>query len=188
MVVQVLRKRFTVEQYHQMIESRILTENDRVELIQGEILQMSPVGRRHAACVDRLVELLVLQLASRAIVRVQNPIQLNNNSEPQPDLALLRRRPDFYSQGHPSPVDILLIIEVSDSSADYDRQVKVPVYAQDGIREVWLVDLNAQIIEVYRESSGNEYQVKQKFSCGQTVSPLSFPEFSLSVEQIFSEE
>jgi Uma2 family endonuclease len=176
-----------VEQYHQMIESRILTESDRMELIQGEILQMSPVGRRHAACVDRLVELLVLQLASQAIVRVQNPIQLNNHSEPQPDLALLRRRPDFYAQGHPTPDDILLIIEVSDSSADYDREVKVPVYAQDGIFEVWLIDLNAQTLEVYREPSGKDYQVKQKFSRGQTVSPLSFPELSLTIEQIFSE-
>lgn len=187
MVVHILRKRFTVEQYHQMIESRILTEDDRVELIQGEILQMSPVGRRHAACVDRLVEFLILQLASQAIVRVQSPIQLNDNSEPQPDLALLRRRTDFYQQGHPTPIDIFLIIEVSDSTIDYDREVKVPVYAQNGILEVWLIDLNTQSIEVYRESSGTDYRSKQSFSRGQVLSPLSFPDLTLTVAQIFAE-
>jgi Uma2 family endonuclease len=107
MTVQILRKKFTVGQYHQMIESGILTDRDRVELLQGEIIEMSPIGMQHAACVDRLNELLVRELGTRAIVRVQNPIQLSTRSEPQPDFAILQRRSDFYANGHPQPQDVL---------------------------------------------------------------------------------
>ena len=120
-----------------MIDSGILTPDDRVELIQGEIVQMSPIGRRHAAGVNRLVRIFTRLLGERIIVSSQNPVELNNNSEPQPDLALLLPRPDFYESGHPQPKDILLLVEVADTTANYDREVKIPLYAKDSIIEVF---------------------------------------------------
>lgn len=184
MAIQILRKKFTVGQYYQMIESGILSERDRVELIKGEIIEMFPVGRRHAACVDRLTELFVLRLASKAIVRTQNPIQLSNDSEPQPDLALLRRRDDFYEIGHPKPEDVFLVIEVSDTTVDFDREIKIPTYAEEGIAEAWLVDLNAQTIEVYREPTASRYQQVQQFIQSQSLFLQAFPEIQFSVSQI----
>ena len=131
MAVELRRYRFTTTEYDRMAEAGVLGEDDRVELIEGEILEMSPMGRRHAACVDRLTRLLVRGVGDAAIVRVQNPIVLSDHNEPQPDLALLRPRVDFYTAEHPGPEDALLVVEVSDSSVEYDRQIKVPLYAQD---------------------------------------------------------
>ena len=184
MAVQILRKKFTVGQYHQMIESGILTDRDRVELIKGEIIEMSPVGRRHAACVDRLTELFVLRLASKVIVRTQNPIRLSDDSEPQPDLALLRRRNDFYEMGHPQPEDIFLVIEVSDTTADFDREIKIPTYAQEGITEAWLVDLDAQVIEIYQQPTAASYQSKQQLHRGQTITVPGFPDVQFALGQL----
>jgi Uma2 family endonuclease len=184
MTVQILRKKFTVGQYHQMIESGILTERDRVELLQGEIIEMSPVGRQHAACVDRLNELFVLGLVSKAIVRVQSPIRLSNNSEPQPDLAILRRRSDFYADGHPQPDDVFALVEVSDTTVEFDRAVKVPLYAKEGIAEVWIVDLNANLIEVYREPTSSSYQQIQAFAQSQSLTFQAFTEVSFPVDRI----
>lgn len=116
MSVQLLRRKFTVEQYHKMVESGILTEDDRVELIRGEIIEMSPIGTKHAACVNRLVNLLVQLLGKGVILAAQNPVALNNNSEPQPDVALLKPRDDFSATAHPQPQDIFLLIEVADST------------------------------------------------------------------------
>jgi Uma2 family endonuclease len=127
MSVQLLRRAFTVQEYHQMTRAGILTEDDRVELIEGEIVRMSPLGRRHAACVKRLLRLLDRGVGEGAIVGTQDPIRLGEQSEPQPDLALLQPRPDFYAQGHPGPQDILLVVEVMERSAGYDREVKVPL-------------------------------------------------------------
>jgi Uma2 family endonuclease len=184
MTVQVLRKKFTVGQYHQMIESGILTDRDHVELLNGEILEMSPVGRRHAACVDRLTELLILRLTSRAIVRTQNPIRLSNDSEPQPDIAILRRRDDFYATGHPQPADIFLVIEVADTTIEFDREIKIPTYAQQGIPVVWLVDLNAEVVEVFQEPRDQGYRNKQRFQSGQTLTIPNFSEIQIGVDQI----
>jgi Uma2 family endonuclease len=183
-VVQILRKKFTVSQYHQMIESGILTDRDRVELLQGEIIEMSPVGRQHAACVDRLNELLVLGLSTRVIVRVQSPIRLNNNSEPQPDIAILQRRTDFYAEGHPQPEDIFALVEVSDTTVEFDRTIKVPLYAQYRIPEVWIVDLNAQAVQVYREPNSSGYQQVQTFRHGQTLFFQAFTTIQFSTEQV----
>jgi Uma2 family endonuclease len=140
-----------------MGEAGILGEDDRVELIDGEILAMTPIGPRHAHCVRRLIALLTSRVATSAIVDVQNPLVLGEHSEPQPDVVLLRPRPDFYRHSHPGPQDVLLVIEVADSSSDYDRTVKVPQYARAGIWEVWLIDLAARVVEVYRGPSGGEY-------------------------------
>lgn len=186
MTVQILRKKFTVHQYHQMIETGILTDRDRVELFKGEIIEMSPVGRRHAACVDRLTELFILRLASKAIVRTQNPIRLSDDSEPQPDLAILRRRDDFYAAGHPQPQDIFLVVEVADTTIDFDREIKIPTYAQEGISEVWLIDLNAQVIEVFQTPTVQGYQNIQRFQSGQILTTPNFSEIQISVDEILN--
>ncbi len=192
MSVQLLRRKFTVEQYHKMAESGILTEDDRVELLRGEIIEMSPVGRRHAACVNRLVRLFTQRLgdslrdsfASRAILSPQNPVELDDFSEPQPDIALLQPRPDFYESGHPQPEDIFLIVEVADTTAKSDREVKIPLYAEDSIAEVWLVDINKQCIEVYRTPAPSGYQNVQKFQRGQTLSIQAFPDVAITVDEV----
>jgi Uma2 family endonuclease len=184
MSVQLLRRKFTVEQYHKMAESGILTENDRVELIQGEVIEMSPIGRRHASCVARLTRLFTLRLGETAIVWPQNPIELDDTSEPQPDLTLLQPRPDFYESGHPQPEDIFLIVEVADTTAKFDRGVKIPLYAKDNIAEVWLVDINQQCIEVYRQPSPTGYKNVQTFQRGQTLSIQAFPDIEITVDQV----
>jgi Uma2 family endonuclease len=184
MTVQILRKKFTVGQYHQMIESGILTDRDRVELLQGEIIEMSPIGRQHAACVDRLTELLIGELRGKAIIRVQNPIQLSNKSEPQPDFSILQRRPDFYAEDHPQPSDIFALIEVSDSTIEFDRTVKIPLYAQNNIVEVWIVDLNAEVVQVYRDPSEVGYQQLQTFRRGQAIAFQAFRDIQLTVDQL----
>lgn len=183
--VQLLRRKFTVEQYHKMVESGILTENDRVELIRGEILEMSPIGTKHAACVNRLVNLLIQLLGKRIILASQNPVALNNNSEPQPDVALLKPSEDFYETAHPQPQDIFLLIEVSNSTVIYDREEKIPLYAQTNIEEVWLVDINEQIVEVYQQPTATGYQHIQKFTNGQTLSIQAFPDVNISITEIF---
>lgn len=149
MSVQLLRRKFTVEQYHRMVESGILCENDRVELIRGEIVEMSPIGRRHAACVKRLNRLFNRKLGDSVLIGVQDPVELDVTSEPQPDIVLLQPCEDFYETAHPQPEDIFLIVEVADTTVQYDREVKVLLYAEKNIAEVWLVDINGQCVEVY---------------------------------------
>ncbi len=182
--VQLLRRKFTVEQYHKMLESGILTEDDRVELIRGEVIEMSPIGTKHAACVNRLINLLVQLLGKRVIVAAQNPIRLNDNSQPQPDVALLKPRDDFYVTAHPQPQDIFLLIEVADSTIEYDQEQKIPLYAEANIIEVWLVDINEQIVEVYQQPTAAGYQHIQKFASGQTLSILGLSDVNISVNEI----
>jgi Uma2 family endonuclease len=176
--------RLNVSQYHQMSEAGIFSENDKVELINGEIIEMSPIGRRHTACVNRLNSVFSQLLGNKVIIAVQNPIILNNLSEPEPDIALLKPRADFYESGHPQPQDIFLLIEVADSSLEYDRDVKIPLYATSGISEVWLVDIYEQVIIVYRYPSENGYSDIQTFSRGEKLSIQAFPEINLVVNDI----
>ncbi|MTJ46861.1 Uma2 family endonuclease [Dolichospermum sp. UHCC 0259] len=176
--------RLNVSQYHQMSEAGIFSENDKVELINGEIIEMSPIGTRHTACVNRLNSVFSQLLGRKVIIAVQNPIILNNLSEPQPDIALLKPRADFYESGHPQPQDIFLLIEVADSSLEYDRDVKIPLYASSGITEVWLVDIYEQVIIVYRYHSENGYSDIQKLSRGEKMSIQAFPEINLVVDDI----
>ncbi|MDF2387729.1 Uma2 family endonuclease [Nostoc ellipsosporum NOK] len=185
MSTQLLRRKFTVEQYHKMVESGILAEDDRVELIRGEIIEMSPIGTKHAACVNRLVNLLVQLLGKHVIVAAQNPIALNNTSEPQPDVALLKARDDFYATAHPQPQDIFLLIEVADSTIMYDREEKIPLYAEANIIEVWLVDINEEIVEVYQQPTAAGDQHMQKFASGQSLLIPGFPDVSITVNEIF---
>lgn len=184
MGAQVMKHRFTVEEYHRMGAAGIFSEDDRVELIEGEIVEMSPIGSRHAACVDRLNHLFSQRAGERTIVRVQNPIRLSGHSEPQPDLALLRPRLNFYAHAHPSPEDVLLVVEVAETLADYDREVKVPLSARAGIPEVWLAELDAEKIEVYRQPGPHGYQEVQTVRRGQQLFPQAFPELALASDDI----
>jgi len=184
MTVQVPKRLFTVDEYYRMAEAGLFSEDDRLELIEGEVVEMSPIGSRHAACVDRLNRLFSTQVGGRAIVRVQSPIRLGRYSEPQPDLALLQPRDDFYAQAHPEPEDVLLVVEVAGTSAAYDREVKIPLYARSGIPEVWLVDLEAGQVEIYRKPSPNGYQEKGLMMPGRHLAPLAFPTWELAVETI----
>lgn len=178
-------KKFTCETYHKMAELAIFPEDERLELINGEIIEMSPVGLRHASCVKRLNHLLMRKLGDRVIIGVQDPIQLNDHSEPQPDLVLLKLRPDFYSLEHPKPKDILLLIEVADSSIDYDRNTKIPLYAKNQICEVWLVDLNYNCIEIYQKPYQNYYQSIQKLSSIDSTILSHFPSIEIKISELF---
>jgi len=184
MAVQVLRRRFTVKEYYQMAQAGILHEDDRVELIEGEIIQMAPIGRPHATSVRRLVRLFSRLVGEQAVVDIQNPIHLGEHSEPQPDAVLLRPRPDLYAAAHPEPGDILLLVEVADTTASYDREIKVPLYARAGIPEVWIEDLERDVIEVHRQPSPEGYQQLRIVRRGESLSPEALPDLVLKAEDI----
>ena len=181
-LVGVRRRRFTVEDYHRMGEAGILTEDDRVELIEGTIVELSPIRDPHARAVNHLTEFLVVRLAGGDVtVSVQNPIRLSGDTEPQPDLAVLRGR----DRGLAEAADVLLVIEVADTSRRYDRNVKLPLYAAAGIPEAWLVDLGADTVERYSQPAQGQYRTKQTFERGQTVVAGAVTGLSLDVEAIF---
>ncbi len=184
MSVQLLKRKFSVKEYNQMPQAGILKKEERVELIRGEIVKMSPIGRHHAACVNRLIRVFTRELGDRVIVTAQNPVELDDYSEPEPDIALLEPKADFYESGHPKPAEIFLIVEVGDSTIKYDREVKIPLYAEDNIIEVWLVDLNGQCLEVYRQPSASGYQQIQKLQRGQNLSVQHFPGINFKVDEI----
>lgn len=185
MAVQVLRRRFTVEEYHQMGQAGILNKEDRVELLEGEIVEMAPIGSRHQATVDRLNWLFSGRAADAAVVRVQGPVRVAGDSEPQPDILLLRSRADFYAAAHPGPADVILLVEVSDSSIEYDREVKLPLYARHGIPEVWIVDLDKEVIEVYTDPTVDGYRGVSQLGRGQTLSPQHIALVELAVDEVF---
>lgn len=184
MPVQLLRRKFTVKEYNQMIEAGILTKYDRVELIRGEIVEMAAIGRRHAACVRRLIRLFSERLSDRVLVDAQDPVELEDNSEPQPDLALLRLRDDFYEAGHPQAEDVVLLVEVADTTIEFDQEVKIPLYAESGISEVWVVDINQQCLEVYRQPFGNSYQIIQKHYRGESLVIQALSDVSFTVDEV----
>jgi len=164
MAVQVERQRFTVEDYYKMAEAGILKPEDRVELINGEIIKMSLIKSQHAGHVTRLNTVLSKILGDLAIISVQNPIRIDNFSEPEPDIALLKLASHFYIESHPEPKDVFLLIEVADSTLRYDQKVKLALYARAGIPEVWIVNLQAHCVEVYRQPESGSYQSKQIIS------------------------
>lgn len=140
-----------------MGDTGLFGQDDRVELVEGEIIDMAPVGSRHAACVDRLTRLLVIRIGERAIVRVQNPVQMGDLSEPQPDIAVLAPRTDFYAGAHPGPADVLLVVEVADTSVGWDRGVKAPMYGRAGVAETWVVDVNTEAVDVWSQPGPDGY-------------------------------
>lgn len=187
MSVQIARRHFNVTEYYRMTEAGILSESDRVELIDGEVIEMSPIGSRHAACVDRLTQVFCLLVGQHFIVRVQNPIRLDEYSEPQPDLCLLQPRADFYAQAHPTPVDVLLVVEVADSSAGFDREVKLPLYAQASVPEVWIVNLPADTVEVYAQPASGKYQKALELKRGEVINSETIPQLSLAANAVLGE-
>ncbi|WP_017661054.1 Uma2 family endonuclease [Baaleninema simplex] len=175
--------RFDVRAYRQLAETGVVAADDRLELIQGTILRMSPIGTKHQACVALLNRLFVRQLGDRAVVWPQNAIELSDRSQPQPDLALLKPREDFYSDRYPTPDDTVLVVEIADSTVSFDRDVKMPLYASAGIREMWLVDLMRGCVEVYREPSDVGYQMKRTASLDAEIAPATFPDCRLAVAE-----
>lgn len=184
MPTETTRKRFTVDDYYRMAEAGILKPTDRVELIEGEIVEMSPVGDRHAMAVNRATMVFARGLGDKVVVSVQNAVRINRYNEPQPDVVLIRPREGFYGDRHPRPEDVVLMIEVSDTTLKFDQNVKLPIYAQNGIREVWIFDLRKDVIHVYREPAGRSYAVCEIKLKSDSISPQAFPEFSISAAEL----
>jgi Uma2 family endonuclease len=179
---QVTRWRFTVRDYHRMGEAGILHEDDRVELIEGEIVEMAAIGTRHFSCVNRLTRMLVMGVGDAAVISVQNPVRLNEHTEPQPDITVIR--PRDYTESLPFPEDVLLLIEVSDITLAYDRNVKLPLYARACIGEVWIVNLAAKTIEQYTDHSGDGYRRVDHKRGGHMLRPAPLPELTPTVDEI----
>lgn len=164
MTLQLNRKLFTVEEYHKLAEVGILKSTDRVELINGEIITISPTKSNHAGIVDSLVEYLIIKLYKKATIKCQNPIVLSDKSEPQPDIVIANYKVDSYRSAHPIPEEILMIIEVSDSTLVYDQSIKAKLYANANIPEYWIINLLDQQIEIHRQPKNGEYHFKQIIS------------------------
>ncbi len=177
--------RFTVEDCYTMAEAGILKRQDRVELIEGEMVEMSPIGSRHAAVVNRLMKQLVLQVGSQGIVSVQNPLRLGDRSLPEPDIVVLAPRADDYADSLPGPESVLLLIEVADSSLLYDARRKLSLYARAGIAEYWLADLVRSQIEVLRGPSGDSYSSQLTAYRDDEASPAALPQVTIHVADIF---
>ena len=185
MALPVTRHRFTVEDYERMGDAGILGEDDRVELIAGEIVDMSPIRPRHAACVNQANWLLSRHVGDAGRVSVQNPVRLGDRDEPQPDLVVLRPGPD-YTRSLPTPADVLLLIEVADTSLAYHRRVKIPMYARAGISEVWLVDLKGQVVLRYADPHEGAYRRTERVGRGQRLTALNLPGLEIAVDDLFA--
>ena len=168
--------KLTIDQFRRMAEAGVFAPDARVELINGAVYEMAPIGSLHASLVDRIAQKLTLRLGDSVIVGIQRPVQLPEDSEPQPDLMLLRARPDYYATRHPLPADVLLVIEVADGSLRFDRTVKAALYAQRGIAEYWVVDVNARTIEVHRDPAPAGYAQIRLLSGDASIAPAALPD------------
>lgn len=173
------RRRFTVHEYHRMGEVGILHEDDRIEVIDGDIVEMSPIGGRHVSCVGRPTRVLSVFVEDRYLVNVQSPMRLDDEREPQPDIAVIQDRE--YGSSLPSPEDVLLVIEVASTPLSHDRHVKLPLYARAGIQEVWIVDLSGEILERYTVPSGNDYRRTERARRGEAIRSSALPDLELRV-------
>jgi Uma2 family endonuclease len=180
------RRRFTRAEYYRMAEVGILGRRDRVELIRGEIVEMSPIGRRHQAFIDNLSRLLILRLADDAIVSVHGPLALADDTEPEPDLVVLRRRDVPYKEREAWAEDALLVIEVAESSLAYDRSTKMRLYAEAGIPEYWVVDCAAETVEVHRGPGPDGYRDVSQVAGGAMLTLQAFPGVELTPADIFA--
>jgi Uma2 family endonuclease len=178
------RHRWTVAEYHQMAEVGLLNEDSHVELIDGEIIEMAPIGSEHAGHNNYLMNFLAYRLYGKAVVAGQNPVVLGGYEEPQPDIAVLRWRNDAYRGALPHAEDVLLIIEISDSTLRYDRDVKVPLYAKNGIPEVWLLDIQNRQLEIYREPHNGAYQQRGSQRTGK-IMPILCPDAVIDLAELF---
>ncbi len=180
------RYKLDVDKYRRLAETGILHEDSRVELINGELIEMAPIGVDHAGSVDSLTEALVLACAGKASVSVQNSVTIDQFSEPQPDFAISKLRADRYRTSRPGPEDLLLLIEVADSSLRFDRTVKLTLYASRGVAELWIVDLRRQVLEVYRQPGEAGYRTMETFKPGDTVSLALAPDIAIAVNRVFN--
>ena len=178
------RRRFTGHEYHRMAEAGILHEDDRVELIDGEVVEMSPIGGRHARCVIELTRLLAPLISDQVLLSIQNPIRLGEYYEPQPDVTVLRPSERYRAGELPEPQDVLLLIEVSDTSLYYDRDAKLPLYARAGIPEVWIVDLAGQALERHTEPAEDGYRLVRQARRGEMLESIKLPALTLSVDAV----
>lgn len=183
MAVELKKRLISVVDYHKMAAAGILPERG-IELINGEIIEMSPIGSKHAALVDRLSNLIPIQIVGKAIVRFQNPIIANDFSEPEPDISIVKYRPDFYEEDLPHGSDVLLAIEIGDTSVAYDRKYKLPLYAASGVAECWLVHLAKKEIQVYWQPSGSDYKFSELVKLGESIKAQHI-DLELYTNQIF---
>jgi Uma2 family endonuclease len=181
------RRRFTVAEYYQMAEAGILRPDERTELIDGEVILMPPMGDPHAGNVNRHIEVFVPRFADVVMVRIQSHIKLDDFQQPEPDVALVRRRADFYTTSSPTPEDVVLIVEVADTSLTYDRRTKGPMYARAGIPEYWLHDVNAATLTVFRDPGPDGYRFEQTLRRGDHIAPLAFPDRPIAVTDLLGE-
>lgn len=182
MAVAYERHRITLEEYHRMVDAGVFNEDARIELIRGELIAMPPIGLPHVWATDEILAILFAKLGGKARIRCQNPITLpDDDSEPQPDLSIARADPRRYLDHAPYPKDLLLVIEIADSSRGYDRRTKMPLYGRAGIPEAWLVDLVERVVRVYREPTAKGYASEQVFAEGESMSPIAFPEERFAV-------
>ena len=186
MAVEIIKRRFTADEYQRMGQTGILSTRDRVELIDGEVVAMTPIGLRHGAAVDRANRAMFIAVGDRAIVRVQGSVRLDLFHEPQPDLVLLAPRDDFYASAHPGPLDILLVIEIADSSLEYDRDVKAPMYARLGVVEYWLADLNGEQLICYIRPEGGVYRQVERHQRGETLRPRLLPDCPIALDDLLA--
>jgi len=178
------KHRFTVKEYYRMAETGVLRPDARVELLNGEIIDMSPIGSAHAGTVKRFIRIFTKLAQERWQVSAQDPLHLDEHSEPEPDFMLLKRSADDYTGRHPQPEDVFLLIEVADVSLDYDREQKLPVYGRAGVPEVWIVNLRDQSIEVYREPHFTGYSSKTILRAGDQAKPQAFPDVTVDVTEL----
>jgi Uma2 family endonuclease len=184
MAAQPARRKFTVDEYYRMGDVGILKHDERVELIKGEIYRMPPIGVPHASHVGRISHLFSRAFLMLAQIWVQNPLRLSDLSEPVPDVMLLRPRPDFYAERHPNPEDVFVLVEISDTTLAFDQRTKVPLYARHGVPELWVVDLNHDLIHVYQKPTATGYQITETRRRGDGIAVAAFPEIEFAVEEV----
>lgn len=178
--------RFSVADYYRMAETGVLKPGARVELLGGRIIDMSPIGPFRGGIVNRLIRIFTRLSKGRWLVTAQNPVRLDDHSEPEPDVMLVKPVPDDYTSRHPQPEDVFLLIEVSDTTLDYDREEKLPAYGRAGVREVWILNLNDRIIEVYGEPHFTGYSMTQTLRVGDKAAPLAFPDAAVDVAELLA--
>lgn len=179
------RHRLTADEYHRMGHAGILRSDARVELIEGEVIDMAPIGSRHAGTVEQLAEILRLAVGNRAMVRTQQPVSLGEHSEPEPDIVLVVHRSDYYKTKHPRAADVLLAIEVADASLAYDREVKVPLYARHAVPETWIVDVDGQRLLRHWNPAGGAYADTDSPSVERPVAPRALADVFLDLRAVF---
>ena len=179
--------RFSVKEYYRMAETGVLRPDARVELLDGKIIDMSPIGPFHGGLVNRLIRIFGKLANGRWQASAQNPLRLDDHSEPEPDFMLLKPSTDDYTSRHPEPEDVFLLVEVADASLDYDRQEKLPAYGRAGVSEVWVVNLRDHVIEVHREPNFTGYGSKTVLRVGDKVSSQTFPDAVVDVGELLKQ-